>query len=96
MDLSEFSQTALVLILGAIGLTFFSIFFGLLFNGIERKLYALIKREKDQSIIQPLKDIKQLFSEKSKIPKDSIPKLNTHEDWVRYLKIYRRPSLRGA
>ncbi len=73
MDLSEISQIIVIIILGTLGITFFSIFSGLLFNGIERKLYAFIKKEKDQSIIQPLKDIKQLFSEKSKIPKDSIP-----------------------
>lgn len=73
MNIMDISQDALILIFGTIGLTLLSIFSGLLFNGIDRKLFAVIKKEKNQSIIQPFKDIKQLFSEKSTIPTNSVP-----------------------
>ena len=72
MDLGNISKDLLILILGTIGFTILSIFFGLLFNGIDRKLFALIKKEKDQSVIQPFKDIKKVFSDKGVIPENSV------------------------
>jgi len=72
MDLANISKDIIILVFGTILVTLISILLGLIFNGIDRKIYAAIKKEKNQSIIQPFKDIKQLFSQKSVVPNNCV------------------------
>ena len=73
MDVQTILLLALTLLFGTIVLIFFSIFFGLIYKGIDGKITARIQGKAGPSIIQPFRDVKQLFSKENIIPKNAVP-----------------------
>jgi formate hydrogenlyase subunit 4 len=73
MDFIEISQTALIIIIGTIGLALFGLFFGLLYKGIDRKLSAHMQGRIGPPIRQPFRDVIKLFTKENIIPENSIP-----------------------
>jgi len=61
------------IIIGGIGITFFSIFFGLLFKGIDRKIAAHMQKRIGPPIRQPFRDIRKLMVKENIVPENSIP-----------------------
>ena len=73
MDLTEISQTALIIIIGTIGLALFGIFFGLMYKGIDRKLSAHMQGRIGPPIRQPFRDVIKLFTKENIVPENAIP-----------------------
>ena len=60
------------LVLESIGMVFFSIFFGLLFKGIDRKLVAHMQGRVGPPIRQPFLDVMKLMSKENIVPKHAV------------------------
>ncbi|MFO8077338.1 MAG: complex I subunit 1 family protein [Thermoplasmatota archaeon] len=75
MELVSLAQTILIVVLGAIGIAAFGIFFGLLYKGIDRKIAAHMQGRIGPPIIQPFRDVRKLFVKENIIPENAI-------DWV--------------
>ncbi|MCD6171887.1 MAG: NADH-quinone oxidoreductase subunit H [Thermoplasmata archaeon] len=60
------------LVLESIGLVFFSIFFGLLFKGIDRKLVAHMQSRVGPPIRQPFLDVMKLMNKENIVPKHAV------------------------
>jgi formate hydrogenlyase subunit 4 len=73
MDLINISQTALIIIIGTIGLTIFGIIFGLLYKGIDRKLSAHMQGRIGPPVRQPFRDVIKLFNKENIVPENAIP-----------------------
>jgi len=73
MELMELSKTAMIIILGAIGLSAFGIVFGLLYKGIDRKLSAHMQGRIGPPIRQPFRDVSKLFVKENIVPENAIP-----------------------
>ncbi|MEF8879653.1 MAG: complex I subunit 1 family protein [Candidatus Thermoplasmatota archaeon] len=73
MELVEILQTALMIILGTIGLAAFGVIFGLLFKGIDRKLAAHMQGRVGPPIKQPFLDVVKLFTKENIVPENAIP-----------------------
>jgi formate hydrogenlyase subunit 4 len=73
MDFIEISQTALIIIIGTLGLALFGIFFGLIYKGIDRKLSAHMQGRIGPPIRQPFRDVIKLFTKENIIPENAIP-----------------------
>ena len=61
------------IIIGGIGITFVSLFFGLLFKGIDRKIAAHMQKRVGPPIRQPFRDIGKLMVKENIVPENSIP-----------------------
>jgi formate hydrogenlyase subunit 4 len=61
------------IIIGGIALTFVSLFFGLLFKGIDRKIAAHMQKRVGPPIRQPFRDIGKLMVKENIVPENSIP-----------------------
>jgi len=61
------------IIIGGIGITFFSIIFGLLFKGIDRKIAAHMQKRIGPPIRQPFRDVRKLMIKENIVPENSIP-----------------------
>ncbi|MEF8847829.1 MAG: complex I subunit 1 family protein [Candidatus Thermoplasmatota archaeon] len=72
VDLLNISETILITILGALGLSLFGIVFGLLYKGIDRKLAAHMQGRIGPPIIQPFRDIGKLFTKENIVPENAI------------------------
>lgn len=73
MGFIEMSQTALIIIIGTIGLALFGIIFGLLYKGIDRKLSAHMQGRIGPPIRQPFRDVVKLFVKENIVPENAIP-----------------------
>jgi len=73
MDFIEISQTALLIIIGTVGLALFGMFFGLLYKGIDRKLSAHMQGRIGPPIRQPFRDVIKLFTKENIVPENAIP-----------------------
>jgi formate hydrogenlyase subunit 4 len=72
MDLVFVSQTALITIIGAIGVTIFGLIFGLFYKGIDRKLSAHMQGRIGPPLKQPFLDVIKLFTKENIIPENAI------------------------
>lgn len=61
------------IIIGGIAITFLSLFFGLLFKGIDRKIAAHMQKRVGPPIRQPFRDIGKLMVKENIVPENSIP-----------------------
>jgi len=73
MDIAYLINQVVPIVLGALGLAFFGIFFGLLYKGIDRKISAHMQGRIGPPIIQPFRDIRKLFAKENIIPDNAIP-----------------------
>ena len=73
MDIQTIVTTVVFVIIGAIGLAAFAIFFGLLFKGVDRKLSAHMQGRIGPPIRQPFRDVVKLFSKENIVPDNAIP-----------------------
>ncbi len=73
MDFIEISQTALLIIIGTVGLALFGMFFGLLYKGIDRKLSAHMQGRIGPPIRQPFRDVIKLFTKENIVPENAVP-----------------------
>ena len=73
MDLINISQTALMMIIGTIGLALFGILFGLVYKGIDRKLAAHMQGRIGPPIRQPFLDVAKLFTKENIVPENAVP-----------------------
>jgi len=73
MELIELSRTAIIIILGAIGLAAFGIIFGLLYKGFDRKISAHMQGRIGPPIRQPFRDVSKLFVKENIVPENAIP-----------------------
>ena len=73
MDFIELSRTAIMIILGAIGLAAFGIIFGLLYKGVDRKISAHMQGRVGPPIRQPFRDVSKLFVKENIVPENAIP-----------------------
>lgn len=73
MEPVELLRTALIIILGTIGLAGFGIIFGLFYKGIDRKLSAHMQGRIGPPIRQPFRDVVKLFTKENIVPENSIP-----------------------
>ena len=73
MELIELTRTAIMIILGAIGLAAFGIIFGLLYKGVDRKISAHMQGRIGPPIRQPFRDVSKLFVKENIIPENAIP-----------------------
>lgn len=73
MDLINISQTALMTIIGTIGLALFGIFFGLVYKGIDRKLAAHMQGRIGPPLRQPFLDVAKLLTKENIVPENAIP-----------------------
>ncbi len=73
MELVELSRTAIMIILGAIGLAVFGVIFGLLYKGVDRKISAHMQGRIGPPIRQPFRDVSKLFVKENIIPENAIP-----------------------
>ena len=72
VNLAEFSLEFLTVVIGTIVLALFSIFFGLIYKGIDRKLSAHMQGRIGPPIRQPFRDIVKLFTKENIIPDNAI------------------------
>lgn len=61
------------IIMGGIGITFISIFFGLLYKGLDRKIAAHMQKRVGPPIRQPFRDVGKLLVKENIVPENSIP-----------------------
>jgi len=73
LSLLETSETILRIIIGTIGVAIFSIIFGLLYKGIDRKISAHMQGRIGPPIIQPFRDVRKLFTKENIVPENAIP-----------------------
>jgi formate hydrogenlyase subunit 4 len=73
MEIQSIITTVVIVIIGAIGLAAFGIFFGLLFKGVDRKLSAHMQGRIGPPIRQPFRDVVKLFSKENIVPDNAIP-----------------------
>lgn len=69
----EISRTAIMVVIGTIGLALFGIFFGLFYKGIDRKLSAHMQGRIGPPIRQPFRDVLKLFTKENIVPENAIP-----------------------
>ncbi len=72
MDIISISETALITIIGAIGITIFGIIFGLFYKGIDRKLSAHMQGRIGPPLKQPFLDVIKLFTKENIVPENAI------------------------
>jgi formate hydrogenlyase subunit 4 len=63
----------LLTVLGGIGITFFGIFFGLLYKGIDRKIAAHMQKRVGPPIRQPFRDVGKLLYKENVVPENAVP-----------------------
>lgn len=73
MDVTGFIDCMYRSVLGTLGVALFSIFFGLLYKGIDRKIAARMQSRVGPPIRQPFRDVIKLFIKENVIPKSAIP-----------------------
>jgi formate hydrogenlyase subunit 4 len=73
MDVAALSELFLRIIIGALGLAAFGIFFGLVYKGIDRKLSAHMQGRIGPPLRQPFRDIAKLFAKENIVPDHAIP-----------------------
>jgi formate hydrogenlyase subunit 4 len=73
MEIQEIIRTALIIIIGTVGLALFGIFFGLLYKGVDRKLSAHMQGRIGPPLRQPFRDVGKLFTKENIIPENAIP-----------------------
>jgi len=69
----EISTTAIIAVIGTIGLALFGIFFGLIYKGVDRKLSAHMQGRIGPPIRQPFRDVMKLFTKENIVPENAIP-----------------------
>ena len=72
VNLAGFSLEFLTIVVGTIVLALFSIFFGLIFKGIDRKLSAHMQGRIGPPIRQPFRDVVKLFTKENIVPDNAI------------------------
>lgn len=73
MSLLETSESVLRIIIGTIGVAIFSIFIGLLYKGVDRKISAHMQGRIGPPIVQPFRDVRKLFTKENIVPENAIP-----------------------
>jgi len=72
MDFMEVTQIIITVIVGAAGISFVGMFFGLLFKGVDRKLAAHMQGRIGPPVRQPFLDVRKLFVKENIIPDNAI------------------------
>jgi formate hydrogenlyase subunit 4 len=73
MEFQELIKQAMFIIIGTIGLALFSIFFGLIYKGFDRKISARMQGRIGPPIVQPFRDVRKLFTKENIVPENAIP-----------------------
>lgn len=73
MDIAALSELSVRIILGTLGIAAFGILFGLLYKGIDRKIFAHMQGRIGPPIRQPFRDVVKLFEKENIIPDHAIP-----------------------
>ena len=72
VSIAEFSLEFLTIVIGTLGLAIFGIFFGLIYKGIDRKLFAHMQGRIGPPIRQPFRDVVKLFTKENIVPDNAI------------------------
>ena len=73
MEIQEIVTTAMIVIIGTIGLSIFAIIIGLFYKGIDRKVSAHMQGRIGPPIVQPFRDVVKLFTKENIVPDNAIP-----------------------
>lgn len=73
MEIQETLRTAMIVIIGTVGLALFGIIFGLLYKGVDRKISAHMQGRIGPPIRQPFRDVGKLFTKENIVPENAIP-----------------------
>ena len=72
MDFVELTQVIVTVIVGAAGISFIGMFFGLFYKGVDRKLAAHMQGRIGPPIRQPFRDVIKLFTKENIVPENAI------------------------
>ena len=65
MELQDIIRTVMIIILSTVALSFFGIFFGLIYKGIDRKISAHMQGRIGPPLRQPFRDVGKLFTKEN-------------------------------